>query len=38
MTRWTPVAFGIAGLLLMAAAMWSPADAQTFSLDLGGFW
>lgn len=36
MTRWTPVAFGIAGLLLMAAAMWSPADAQTFSLDLGG--
>jgi flagellar biosynthesis protein FliP len=36
MRRWLPLAFGTAGLLLMAAAIVSPVAAQNFSLDLGG--
>ena len=35
MKRWFPFALGTAGILLMAAAMWTPAAAQNFSLDLG---
>ncbi|CAN0439959.1 unnamed protein product, partial [Discosporangium mesarthrocarpum] len=35
MKRWFPFALGAAGILLMAAAIWTPATAQNFSLDLG---
>ena len=35
MRRCFPFALGAAGLLLMAAAIGTPAAAQNFSLDLG---
>ena len=35
MKRWLPLTLGVAGLAFMAAAVWAPAAAQTFSLNLG---